>query len=122
MHKEISHLRIWLSFQTDFDVMNPAQIKADAAQIAEAKYQGRYQPAGSTGLSVRCPTVPQRFLVPLQQCHEEWPHAYSDADRYIKTGDAVYSDIEKLILDHVPKISRNYENMKGILTDYRAGI
>jgi hypothetical protein len=33
----------------------------------------------------------------------------------------VFKDIEKLIMDHVPKIKREYEGMKMVLDDYKAG-
>ena len=45
----------------------------------------------------------------------------TDAQRSLDTGTAVYNDIEKLILDHVPKIRTEYEGMKNVLADYRAG-
>jgi hypothetical protein len=45
----------------------------------------------------------------------------TDAQRLMDTGNAVYKDIEKLILDHVPKISQEYDGMKNVLSDYRAG-
>lgn len=45
----------------------------------------------------------------------------TDAQRILDTGNAVYKDIEKLILDHVPKIRSEYDGMKSVLSDYRAG-
>lgn len=45
----------------------------------------------------------------------------TDAQRILDTGNAVYKDIEKLILDHVPKIRSEYDGMKNVLSDYRAG-
>jgi hypothetical protein len=102
-------------------VINPDQIKADAARIAEE----------STKIDINMPealdylSAAQRFrndsLFRYNNAMKNGRMRITDADRYIKTGDAVYNDIEKLILDHVPKINRNYENMKGVLDDYRAG-
>ena len=102
-------------------VINPNQIKADAARIAEE----------STKIDINMPealdylSAAQRFrndsLFRYNNAMKNGRMRITDADRYIKTGDAVYKDIEKLILDHVPKINRNYDNMKGILDDYRAG-
>ena len=102
-------------------VINPTQIKADAARIAEE----------STKIDINMPealdylSAAQRFrndsLFRYNNAMKNGRMRITDADRYIKTGDSVYNDIEKLILDHVPKINRNYDNMKGILTDYRAG-
>ena len=45
----------------------------------------------------------------------------NDADKYLASGKNVYDDIEKLILDHVPKIRTEYQGMKNVLSDYRAG-
>ena len=45
----------------------------------------------------------------------------TDAQPILNSSKAVYKDIEKLILDHVPKIKMEYEGMKNILSDYSAG-
>lgn len=45
----------------------------------------------------------------------------TDAQRLLDKGSTVYTDIEKLILDHVPKIRTEYQGMKNVLSDYRAG-
>ena len=102
-------------------VINPAQIKADAARIAEA----------NTPVDINAPEAldylasAQRFrndsLLVRNDAMKKGRMRFADVDRYIKTGDAVYKDIEKLILDHVPKISQNYGNITGLLDDYRAG-
>lgn len=44
-----------------------------------------------------------------------------DAQPILNSSKAVYKDIEKLILDHVPKIKMEYEGMKNVLSDYSAG-
>jgi hypothetical protein len=100
---------------------NPTQIKADAKSIAEA----------NTGIDINAPEAldylasAQRFrndsLLVSNDAMKKGRMRFADVDRYIKTGDAVYNDIEKLILDHVPKISQNYGNIRGLLQDYRAG-
>lgn len=102
-------------------VINPAQIKADAARIAEE----------STKIDINLPealdylAAAQRFrndsLFSYNNAMKNGRMRLTDAERYIKTGDAVYNDIEKLVLQHVPKINKQYENIKGILDDYRAG-
>ena len=45
----------------------------------------------------------------------------TDAQKIVDTGDTVFKDIEKLIMDHVPKVKREYEGMKMVLDDYKAG-
>ena len=45
----------------------------------------------------------------------------TDAQRFLDAGNATFRDIEKLILDHVPRIRNEYGNMKAVIDDYRAG-
>jgi hypothetical protein len=100
---------------------NPVQLKADAALIAKE----------NTKIDINLPEAldylasAQKFrnnsLFQYNDALRGGRMRYADADRYIKTGDAVYNDIEKLILDHVPKINRNYDGIKSLLQDYRAG-
>jgi hypothetical protein len=101
--------------------INPEQIKADAKGIAEA----------STQIDINLPEAldylasAQRFrndsLFRYNRAMQGGRMRLTDADRYLKTGDAVYKDIESLILNHVPKIQENYQGMKSVLDDYRAG-
>lgn len=101
--------------------INPEQIKADAKGIAEA----------STQIDINLPEAldylasAQRFrndsLFKYNRAMQGGRMRLTDADRYLKTGDAVYKDIESLILNHVPKIQENYQGMKSVLEDYRAG-
>lgn len=43
----------------------------------------------------------------------------TDAETILNKGNAVYNDIEKLILDHVPNINRNYAPIKEVIAGYR---
>lgn len=101
--------------------INPEQIKADAKRIAEA----------STQIDINLPEALD-YLASAQRFRNDSLFSYNramqggrvrltDADRYMKTGDAVYKDIEGLILNHVPQIQQNYQGMKSVLDDYRAG-
>jgi hypothetical protein len=100
-------------------VINPAQIKADAKQIAEA----------NTRIDINAPEALD-YLASAQRFRNDSLGAYNnalqkgrtrltDAQRYLDTGDSVYNDIENLIKDHVPKISKNYDELNTILNDYR---
>jgi hypothetical protein len=101
--------------------INPEQIKADAKKIAEA----------NTQIDINLPEAldylssAQRFrndsLFRYNRAMQGGRMRLTDADRYLKTGDAVYKDIESLILNHVPKIQEKYQGMKSVLDDYRAG-
>lgn len=101
--------------------INPKQIKADAKGIAEA----------STQIDINLPEAldylssAQRFrndsLFNHNRVMKKGDMRIPDASRYLKTGDAIYKDIEGLILNHVPQIQQNYQGMKSVLEDYRAG-
>jgi hypothetical protein len=104
-----------------FIAINPSQIKNDAALIA----------ADSTAININVPEAldylasAARFrndaLARYNSAMAKGGTRLTDAQRTLDTGTAVYNDIEKLILDHVPKIKTEYEGMKNVLSDYRAG-
>jgi hypothetical protein len=101
--------------------INPSQIKNDAALIA----------ADNTAININLPEAldylasAARFrndaLARYNSAMAKGGTRLTDAQRTLDTGTAVYNDIEKLILDHVPKIKTEYEGMKNVLSDYRAG-
>jgi len=101
--------------------INAAQINEDAARIA----------LESTGININVPEAldylasAARFrndaLARYNSAMGKGGTRLTDAQRTLDMGTAVYNDIEKLILDHVPKIKTEYEGMKNVLSDYRAG-
>jgi hypothetical protein len=104
-----------------FITVNPSQIRGDAALIA----------ADSASININLPEAldylasAARFrndaLARYNSAMGKGGTRLTDAQRSLDTGTAVYNDIEKLILDHVPKIRTEYEGMKNVLADYRAG-
>jgi len=101
--------------------INPNQIEQDAARIA----------GDSTSIDINAPEAldylasAARFrndsLARYNSAMSRGTSRLTDAQRILDTGNAVYKDVEKLILDHVPKIKSEYEGMKNVLSDYRAG-
>lgn len=101
-------------------VINPAQLKADAARIAEA----------NTAIDLNLPEAldylqsAMRFrnqsVINYNGAMKRGSSRIQDSQRYIDTGNAVYKDIEKLILDNVPRIKQEYDGMKMVLDDYNA--
>jgi hypothetical protein len=99
--------------------INPAQIQADARRIAEV----------NTMVDINAPealdylAAAQRFrndsLSRYNTAMQRGRTRLTDAQRYLDTGDSVYNDIENLIKDHVPKISKNYDELTTVLNDYR---
>ena len=101
--------------------LNPAKIQEDAAFLAEA----------NTGVDINAPEALD-YLTSASRYRNDSIARYNaamangrmrqqDAQRILDKGNAVYKDIEKLVLDHVPKIKSEYEGMKNVLADYNAG-
>ena len=100
---------------------NPVQLKADAALIAKENTKIDINLPEALDYLVSAQKFRNSSLFNYNDALRGGRMRYADASRIIKTGEAVHNDIEKLILDHVPKIGKNYENMRGLLQDYRAG-
>jgi hypothetical protein len=114
-------LQIPTGIPNKFIRINPKQIADDATRIAEE----------NTGVNINLPealdylAAAARFrndsLARYNAAMSRGGTRLTDAQRLMDTGNAVYKDIEKLILDHVPKISQEYDGMKNVLSDYRDG-
>ena len=101
-------------------VINPAQLKADAARVAEA----------NTAIDLNLPEAldylqsAMRFrnqsVINYNGSMKRGSSRIQDAQRYIDTGNAIYKDIEGLILNNVPRIKQEYDGMKMVLDDYAA--
>ena len=101
-------------------VINPAQLKADAAKIAEV----------NTAIDLNLPEAldylqsAMRFrnqsVINYNGSMKRGSSRIQDAQRHIDTGNAIYKDIEGLILNNVPRIKQEYDGMKMVLDDYAA--
>ena len=101
-------------------VINPAQLKADAARIAEA----------NTAIDLNLPEAldylqsAMRFrnqsVINYNGSMKRGSSRIQDAQRHIDTGNAIYKDIEGLVLNNVPRIKQEYDGMKMVLDDYAA--
>jgi hypothetical protein len=101
-------------------VINPAQLKADAARIAEA----------NTAIDLNLPEAldylqsAMRFrnqsVINYNGSMKRGSSRIQDAQRHIDTGNAIYKDIEGLVLNNVPRIKQEYDGMKMVLEDYSA--
>jgi hypothetical protein len=100
--------------------INPTQLRADAARIAEA----------NTAVDLNLPEAldylqsAMRFrnqsVINYNGSMKRGSSRIQDAQRYIDTGNAVYKDIEGLVLNNVPRIKQEYDGMKMVLDDYAA--
>ncbi len=101
-------------------IVNPEQLRADAERIA----------ADSTKIDLNMPealdylTAAQRFrndsISQYNAAMTRGRTRQTDAQRLLDTGDAVFRDIEGLVLNHAPRLKGEYDAMKIVLDDYKA--
>jgi hypothetical protein len=99
---------------------NPKQLQQDARKIAEE----------NTAVDLNLPEAldylqsAMRFrnqsVINYNGSMKRGSSRIQDAQRYIDTGNAVYKDIEGLVLNNVPRIKQEYDGMKMVLDDYAA--
>jgi hypothetical protein len=100
--------------------INPEQLKIRAALIAE----------NETAIDLNLPEAldylqsAMRFrnqsVINYNGSMKRGSSRIQDAQRHIDTGNAIYKDIEGLVLNNVPRIKQEYDGMKMILEDYSA--
>jgi hypothetical protein len=100
--------------------INPEQLKIRAALIAE----------NETAIDLNLPEAldylqsAMRFrnqsVINYNGSMKRGSSRIQDAQRHIDTGNAIYKDIEGLVLNNVPRIKQEYDGMKMILEDYAA--
>ena len=100
--------------------INPEQLKIRAALIAE----------NETAINLNLPEAldylqsAMRFrnqsVINYNGSMKRGSSRIQDAQRHIDTGNAIYKDVEKLVLDNVPRIKQEYDGMKMVLEDYAA--
>lgn len=100
-------------------VINPEQIRQDAQRIA----------AESTKIDINIPEALD-YLTAAQRFRNDSLNAYNaammkgrvrqtDAQRLLDTGNAVFNDVERLILDRAPRLKGEYEALKTMVDDYK---
>ena len=106
----------------DVITFNPKQMLADAALIAEK----------NTKIDLNLPEA-MDYLAAAQKYRHDQLNKFNaammggtrarvtDAQKLLDKGNAVFKDVEDLILKTVPKASQEYEGMKAVLDDYKAG-
>jgi hypothetical protein len=101
-------------------LINPQQMRDDAARIARE----------STKIDINVPealdylTAAQRFrndsLSNYNAAMSRGRTRQTDAQRIMDTGNAVFKDIEGLVLNHSPRLKGEYDAMKMVLDDYKS--
>ena len=101
-------------------IINPEQLRADADRIAVA----------NTKIDLNLPealdylTAAQRFrndsVGRYNSAMSRGRTRQTDAQRLLDTGDAVFKDIEGLVLGHAPRLKGEYDAMQVMLDDYKS--
>jgi hypothetical protein len=101
-------------------IINPEQIRQDAARIA----------ADSTKIDINIPealdylTAAQRFrndaLNDYNAAMMKGRVRQTDAQRILDTGNAVFKDVEALVLDRAPRLKSEYQALKVMVDDYKS--
>jgi hypothetical protein len=99
--------------------INPAQIQADAKRISEANTQVDINVPEALDYLAAAQRFRNDSLTRYNTAMQRGRTRLTDAQRYLDTGDSVYNDIELLVKENVPKISKNYDELNTVLSDYR---
>lgn len=101
--------------------LNPKIIQEDAKRIAEENLGVNINLPEALDYLAAAARYRNDALLSYNATMAKGGTRLTDAQRILDRGNAVYNDIEKLVLDNVPKIKSEYEGMKNVLSDYRAG-
>jgi len=119
--KEGEKINIRTGIGKNFITINPSQIKADAALAVADKTAVDINLPEALDYLAAAARYRNDSLVKYNEAMSSRTPRLTDAQRILDKGKAVYTDIEKLILDHVPKIKQEYSGMKSVLEDYKTG-
>jgi hypothetical protein len=100
--------------------LNPAKIREDAALIAKADTEVDINLPEGLDYLESAMRFRNESLMKYNNALKRGRSRLTDAQRYLDTGDAVFKDMEQLVLGHVPRIKSEYNGLKTVVDDYRA--
>lgn len=100
--------------------LNPAKIRDDAALIAKADTEIDINLPEGLDYLESAMRFRNESLMKYNNALKRGRSRLTDAQRYLDTGDAVFKDMEQLVLNHVPRIKSEYNGLKTVVDDYRA--
>lgn len=100
--------------------LNPAKIREDAALIAKSDTEIDINLPEGLDYLESAMRFRNESLMKYNNSLKRGRSRLTDAQRYLDTGDAVFKDMEQLVLGHVPRIKNEYSGLKTIVDDYRA--
>ena len=100
--------------------INPAKIREDASLIAKADTEIDINLPEGLDYLESAMRFRNESLMKYNNALKRGRSRLTDAQRYLDTGDAVFKDMEQLVLGHVPRIKSEYNGLKTVVDDYRA--
>ena len=99
---------------------NPKQLQQDARKIAEENTAVDLNLPEALDYLQSAMRYRNQSVINYNGAMKRGSSRIQDAQRHIDTGNAIYKDIEGLVLNNVPRIKQEYEGMKMVLDDYNA--
>lgn len=100
--------------------LNPAKIREDASLIAKSDTEIDINLPEGLDYLESAMRFRNESLMKYNNSLKRGRSRLTDAQRYLDTGDAVFKDMEQLVLGHVPRIKTEYNGLRTIVDDYRA--
>jgi hypothetical protein len=100
--------------------LNPAKIREDASLIAKSDTEVDINLPEGLDYLESAMRFRNESLMKYNNALKRGRSRLTDAQRYLDTGDAVFKDMEQLVLGHVPRIKSEYNGLKTVVDDYRA--
>ena len=99
--------------------INPNKIREDAALIAKSETEIDINLPEGLDYLESAMRFRNESLMKYNNALKRGRSRVTDAQRYLDTGEAVFKDMEQLVLGHVPRIRSEYNGLRTVLDDYR---
>lgn len=119
VQKETGNYRLFVGGGSDYVTINPRQIIADAKLLGDESSRVDINLPEAMDYLQSAMRARNNALLDYNKALKSGRTRLTDAETILNKGNAVYNDIEKLILDHVPTINKNYAPIKEVIAGYR---
>ena len=100
-------------------IINPEQLRKDAARIAEAETQIDLNLPEALDYLASAQRFRNDSLANYNAALMRGRTRLTDAQRILDTGNSVFRDVEQLVLGHAPRLKNEYEALKVVVDDYK---
>lgn len=104
----------------EYLTFNPKTIAADAKRIANESNPIDINVPEALDYLEAAMRFRNKSLIKYNEAMAKGQSGLTDANQYKAIGDEVFHDVEKLVLDNVPRVRAEREAMKVVLDDYRS--